>query len=158
MIWGLYDRAAIGMSFLLVCLFLWGKLLPRFRFGMYGLSYIVMYLFSAVSWLRHNWFNLANQSFCEAEFHGFRSNFGVENRPKNVPVGEKRISWKTLFLLSKITVFQSGSPPKIIEFAPRNEDVKQSAPKLEISPIFGGSSNWIVFRSIFKVKSARKSI
>ena len=63
----------------------------------------------------------------EAKFHGFRSDFSVENRPKNVPVGEKQISWKTFFLLGKTKVFQPWSPPKIIKFAARNEDVKQSA-------------------------------
>ena len=71
----------------------------------------------------------------EAKFHGFRSNFGVENRPKNVPVGEKQIWWKTLFLLSKTKVFQPWGPPKIIKFAARNEDMKQTVPKLEISMI-----------------------
>ena len=28
----------------------------------------------------------------DTKFHGFRSNFGLENRPKNVPVTRKRIS------------------------------------------------------------------
>ena len=44
-----------------------------------------------------------------------------------------------MFLLCKTKVFQLWGPPEIIKFAAaRNEDVKQSGPKLEISPIFGG--------------------
>ena len=55
---------------------------------------------------------------------GFWSNFGVDNRPKNAPVGGKWILRKTLFLLSKIKVFQLRGPPKIIKFAARKEDGK----------------------------------
>ena len=73
----------------------------------------------------------------EPKFNGFLTNLGLENRLKIVPVRGKWISWKTLFLLGKIKVFQPWGPPEIIKFAARNEDVKQTAPKLEISTIFG---------------------
>ena len=84
----------------------------------------------------------------EPKLNGFQTNFGVENRPKNVPVRGKWISWKTLFLLCKIKVFQLWGPPEIIKFAARNEDVKQTAPKLEISMIFG---------AFWPLKSTRKA-
>ena len=85
----------------------------------------------------------------EPKFNGFRPNLGLENRPKIVPVRGKWISWKTLFLLGKIKVFQLWGPPEIIKFAARNEDVKQTAPKLEISTIFG---------AFWPLKSTRKAM
>ena len=50
----------------------------------------------------------------EPKFNGFRTNLGVENRPKNVPVWGKLISWKTLFLLGKTNVFQLWGAPEIV--------------------------------------------
>ena len=102
----------------------------------------------------------------EPKFNGFRTNLGVENRPKNVPVQGKWISWKTLFLPSKIKVFQLLGPPEIIKFAARNEDVKQTAPKLEISQIFGrfwpakstrkATRNGACFATLWKSPVARR--
>ena len=77
----------------------------------------------------------------EPKFNGFRTNLGLENPPKIAQVLGKWISWKTLFLLGKTNVFQLRRPPEIIKFAARNQDVKQTAPKLEISLIFGPFSD-----------------
>ena len=70
-------------------------------------------------------------------FNRFWSNLGVENPPKIVPVGRSCVLRKNLFYLGKTNDFQLWGPPEINDFPARNAHAKQSAPKLEISSIFG---------------------